>query len=371
MERSILRWRCWGAKRGSSSGGAAKAPSLPPPESAALASGADSRWTAPAPAPPPPLSSSARRRRRSAAGEHEHDHEAQGRQHARHRQQVHSRQAESAKGAGRAGRGNAGLHPPPEILREAAVRHGSVGLQRQRELLQLASCGIVVRCRAAVERGVDRAAGRARSWWCRSGGVIAGLSQLRQGAVQSRSGVGLGHAEHPCDLRVGKATRELEGDQVALLAVERGHRGAHHLAAQGQLGVVLREGAEVSSGSVSRLARRFRRRSSSSAALRAMPNNHASMLPAGSGSSIACGRRARRPGRSHPRPPSGHARATPRRRTRAETSARRARRKSQCPSRLRPASAPQQLRSRPHYERASSSSRPLGLRFKLGPGPPE
>ena len=86
-------------------------------------------------------------------------------------------------------------------------------------------------------------------------------------------------------------------------------------------------GASWSAGSPSRPARRPRRRSSSSAALRAIPNSQASGCRAGRGSSSACGRRARRPGRSRPRPPSGRAAGTSRMRTRAGTSAGTARRK--------------------------------------------
>ena len=49
----------------------------------------------------------------------------------------------------------------------------------------------------------------------------------------------LGHAENPPDLGVGKPTGELQGDQIALTAVERTQGGAHGLAAQRQLGVVV------------------------------------------------------------------------------------------------------------------------------------
>ena len=66
------------------------------------------------------------------------------------------------------------------------------------------------------------------------------------------------------------------------------------------------------------------------------------------GSRHACGRRARTPARSRPRPPSGRAGARPRTRRRVRRSARRERRTS--PYRLRrPASAPRAPRSRLYY----------------------
>src|SRR5687767_7033426 len=69
---------------------------------------------------------------------------------------------------------------------------------------------------------------------------MAGLSQLRDGAVQARSHVRLRHAEHAGDLAVRESARELERDQVALLAVERRERRPDRLPAERQLRVVLR-----------------------------------------------------------------------------------------------------------------------------------
>src|SRR5215207_9499329 len=67
-----------------------------------------------------------------------------------------------------------------------------------------------------------------------SGGVIAGLSQLRQRSVQSGAGGGLAEVEDRGDLGVREAGGELQGEQVALVAVERGHRGADRLALEGE-----------------------------------------------------------------------------------------------------------------------------------------
>src|SRR6185503_8307341 len=60
--------------------------------------------------------------------------------------------------------------------------------------------------------------------------VMAGLSQLRDGAVQAGAHVRLRHAEHARDLRIREPARELQRDQVALPAVERCERRAHDLA---------------------------------------------------------------------------------------------------------------------------------------------
>src|SRR5215208_6252370 len=69
--------------------------------------------------------------------------------------------------------------------------------------------------------------------------LMAGLSQLRDGAVQARAHVRLRHPEHAGDLAVRQPTRELQRDQVALLAVERAQGRPDSLPAERQLGVVL------------------------------------------------------------------------------------------------------------------------------------
>ena len=82
------------------------------------------------------------------------------------------------------------------------------------------------------------------------------------------------------DLGVGEPALELQGHEVAL-ARRRGRRARRARprgAARSRRGRRAL-GAPTSSGSASRVARRLRRRSSSSAALRAMPNSQASALP--------------------------------------------------------------------------------------------
>ena len=225
-----------------------------------------------------------------------------------------------------------------------------VGPQHQRQLLELARQRVVVGRHAGVEGVVDR--GEHVS--C----VMAGLSQLRDGAVQAGAHVRLRHPEHAGDLAVREPARELQRDQVALLAVERRERGADGLAPQRQLRVVLRrrrvacprDRPRASRAACACAARPARR----SARCRT-PRRPSSRARAGS--SAACGTRARTPARSRPRPPSGRAAATPRRRRRAGRSARTARQSPRTAPRRAAARSRRTLRSRPNYARASYSSR--------------
>jgi hypothetical protein len=62
--------------------------------------------------------------------------------------------------------------------------------------------------------------------------------------VQPGADVRLGRPKHARDLRVREAARELECDQVALVARESGEGGAHGLAPQRELSLILRRDRE-------------------------------------------------------------------------------------------------------------------------------
>ena len=162
---------------------------------------------------------------------------------------------------------------------------------------------------------------RASSTTCRSRSTVAssllmaGLPQLRDGPVKSwcrrwTRRVPVTRAisaleRPPANL---SATRSRSGPSSSARAARTTSRRSESSAWSSS------DRAARSSGSVSRLALRLRRRSSSSAALRAMPKIHWSRVPRAGCSCAACGRRARTPARSRPRPPSGPAAARPRRR---------------------------------------------------------
>ena len=57
--------------------------------------------------------------------------------------------------------------------------------------------------------------------------------------MQPCAGVRLRDPEDPGDLRVGEAAGELQGDQVALVPVQRGERRAYDGAAARELGLLL------------------------------------------------------------------------------------------------------------------------------------
>ena len=286
-ERSILRLRWPGtkpsrrdslgdARRGRRGGLVRRARVAPAPSSGA---------TAP---PPPPesrdragvavvataLEARAAARRRSAPRSAPAARASRDRQHVRRRPL-----ASGPRGA----RASAARHPRPRCARRPSAgrlgrRLRRRGAQLQRELLQLARDRVVV-VGGSGAQGASTAASSRSIVAVSSGGVIAGLSQLRHGSVQRVPALVSRRPSTRGDLGVREPAGELQGDQVALVAVEGGERGAHRLAAERQLGVVLGRGRPRPPGRPRGVARRLRPRSSSSAALRAIPNSHASRLP--------------------------------------------------------------------------------------------
>ena len=85
--------------------------------------------------------------------------------------------------------------------------------------------------------------------------------------------------EHARDLGVGETAGELERHEVAVAGVEGGERGADHVALERELGLLVRTRQGAVLGLVAQLGVALRLRSSSSAALRAIPNSHASVVP--------------------------------------------------------------------------------------------
>ena len=175
----------------------------------------------------------------------------------------------------------------PAAPANAGSGSGAVGAQRQRQLLQLA--GAAGR-RASPPRSSSAASTAARSRssrWRQSSQAFRSLVSVRWRRVEAAVSDSLEHAR---DLRVREPARELERDQVALVAVERAQRGAHGLAPQRQLGVVVGTG---------RLGVR------------------AARPPCGRGACAGAARRALRCGRSRTaRPPGSRAAAGSRRRLR-------------------------------------------------------
>src|SRR4051794_26600818 len=71
---------------------------------------------------------------------------------------------------------------------------------------------------------------------------MTGLPQSLHCAVQDRSRVRAGGPEHAGELVVGEPGEELQGDDLALAGLERGHRGAHGGARRGCFRLVARGG---------------------------------------------------------------------------------------------------------------------------------
>ena len=111
-------------------------------------------------------------------------------------------------------------------------------------------------------------------------GFIACLPQLAHRSVQPGAGVRLGDPEHDRDLGVGEAGEELERDQLAL-APRRSPSSAAPRARRRSLRSTpsATAAASASTGSTASSAWRLRRRSSSRAALRAIPNSQARGSP--------------------------------------------------------------------------------------------
>ena len=135
------------------------------------------------------------------ASEHgDHDQHGQAPAHAGRGRQARRRQpAAPAIPARREAR----LRPPAQLARELRFRLGRVGAQRERQLLELAG-DRDRRAGYAAARARRRSRARSRSIVAVSSGwlLMACLSQLRHGSVQAGAHVGLGHPEHPPDLRV-------------------------------------------------------------------------------------------------------------------------------------------------------------------------
>ena len=143
-----------------------------------------------------------------------------------------------------------------------------------------------------------------------SGAVIDGPPELRHGAVELGAGVGDADAEHGGELGVVEPGVELERDQLALARRQAGERGADGGALERALGGVVgrrragirrlggeRRGALAPPQLVERGVARDPEQ----------PGARAALAPGRSGA--PCGRRARTPGRSRPRPRCGRAAA--------------------------------------------------------------
>ncbi len=184
-------------------------------------------------------------------------------------------------------------------MREGRARHGGIGGRRSagngegstrrlrgkpartRSSRSWASRPWARRVRAQRRRERLELALEGSSVMVASRSLMAGLPQLRKGPMQLGASVGLRGAEHTGDLGVGEPAHELERHQVALARIEAGQGRADDLALDAPARRASCAGPPRRSFDLASIgaACACGARSSSRAALRAMPNSHASGLP--------------------------------------------------------------------------------------------